>query len=77
MKRLFISLVCSILALSINAQDSIPQSFTKGLNFRNIGPAGMSGRITAIKIDPRNENLIYVGSASGGLRKCSNGGQTG
>ncbi len=76
MKRLFISLVCSILALSINAQDSIPHSFTKGLNFRNIGPAGMSGRITAIKIDPRNENLIYVGSASGGLWKSTNGGQT-
>ncbi len=44
------------------------------LNFRNIGPAGMSGRITAIDVNLRNKDIIYVGSASGGVWKSINGG---
>lgn len=56
------------------AQDSIPNKELSALNFRNIGPAGMSGRITAIEVDPRDKNSIYGGSASGGLWHSSNGG---
>ncbi len=43
---------------------------------RNIGPGGMSGRVTAFASDPRNENVIYVGTASGGLWKTVNAGTT-
>lgn len=74
MKRpLFVAflLLFSVLGL---AQDSIPQKFLSDLNFRSIGPAGMSGRITAIKVDPRDDNRIYAGSASGGLWRSENGG---
>ena len=46
----------------------------KGLKFRSIGPAGMSGRVTAIDVVRRNPNIIYVGSASGGLWKSESGG---
>ena len=48
----------------------------KNLNFRNIGPAGMSGRITAIDVDLSNPDRIYVGSASGGVWLSENGGVT-
>lgn len=45
----------------------------KGMSVRNIGPAGMSGRVTAIDVDKVN-NIIYVGTASGGLWKSENSG---
>jgi len=43
---------------------------------RNIGPAGMSGRITAIDAVASNANTIYVGAASGGVWKTENSGHT-
>ncbi len=46
----------------------------KGLKIRNIGPAGMSGRITAIDVDLSNPDIIYAGSASGGVWKSMSGG---
>ncbi len=46
----------------------------KSLKFRNIGPAGMSGRVTAIDVDLSNDNRIYIGSASGGVWLSENGG---
>jgi photosystem II stability/assembly factor-like uncharacterized protein len=45
-----------------------------GLNARSIGPSGMSGRVTAIDAVESNPNIIYVGSASGGLWKTESGG---
>ena len=41
---------------------------------RNIGPAGMSGRITAIDAVVDDPNIIYLGAASGGVWKTINGG---
>jgi photosystem II stability/assembly factor-like uncharacterized protein len=46
----------------------------KGLKIRNIGPAGMSGRITSIDVDLSNPDIIYAGSASGGVWKSTGGG---
>ncbi|MCR9154003.1 MAG: hypothetical protein NXI09_07840 [Bacteroidetes bacterium] len=70
-----ILLIAAFLSLNlVYAQDSIPKKFLNDIEFRSIGPAGMSGRITAIKVDPRNENHIYAGSASGGLWESRNGG---
>jgi len=48
----------------------------KNMKARSIGPAGMSGRITAIDALYTNPDLIYVGSASGGVWKTENGGNT-
>jgi photosystem II stability/assembly factor-like uncharacterized protein len=48
----------------------------KGIRPRNIGPGGMSGRVTAFAVDTRNENVFYVGTASGGLWKTVNAGTT-
>ena len=41
---------------------------------RNIGPAGMSGRVTAIDVVHSNPDVMYVGTASGGLWKSTSGG---
>ncbi|MDX2304938.1 MAG: hypothetical protein NW226_19160 [Microscillaceae bacterium] len=46
----------------------------KGMKPRAIGPAGMSGRITAIDAQVSNPQVIYAGAASGGLWKTEDGG---
>lgn len=45
-----------------------------GMNFRSIGPAGMSGRVTSIDAVHSNPDIIYIGTASGGLWKTESGG---
>jgi len=48
-----------------------------GLGARNIGPAVMSGRISAIDaVHEGNRLTIYVAAATGGVWKSSNGGTT-
>jgi len=41
---------------------------------REIGPAGMSGRVTAIDVQNSEPDVIYVGAASGGVWRSTNGG---
>lgn len=48
----------------------------KNLSWRNIGPAIMVGRVTDIEGVPGNPNIVYVGSASGGVWKTEDGGIT-
>ena len=47
-----------------------------GLEWRNIGPVNMSGRVADVEGVPGNPNIVYVGSASGGIWKTVNGGIT-
>jgi photosystem II stability/assembly factor-like uncharacterized protein len=48
-----------------------------GLRARNIGPASMSGRIAALDgVLEKGRVTIFVGAASGGVWKSSNGGTT-
>ncbi len=56
------------------AQKTLLSQF-KNWKPRNIGPAGMSGRITSIDAIVSNANTIYVGAASGGVWKTENSGQ--
>lgn len=46
----------------------------EGLRIRNIGPAGMSGRVTSIDAVHSDPRTIYIGTASGGLWKSESGG---
>ncbi|WP_299224576.1 hypothetical protein [uncultured Psychroserpens sp.] len=46
----------------------------KNMKPRNIGPGGMSGRVTAIDVVHNNTDIMYVGTASGGLWKSTSGG---
>jgi len=54
----------------------ITSQLFRHINWRNIGPANMMGRITDIEGVPGDPNLVYVGSASGGVWKTENGGIT-
>ncbi|MGE5349164.1 MAG: WD40/YVTN/BNR-like repeat-containing protein, partial [Actinomycetota bacterium] len=65
-----------ILITVVMAGQKTDMSLFNGIKPRNIGPAGMSGRVTAFAVDPRNENVFYVGTASGGLWKTVNAGTT-
>ena len=75
MKIFLTPLFLITLLLSAVAQ-KVDTEKLKGIKTRNVGPAGMSGRFTAIGVDPRNAAVIYAGSASGGLWKTTNGGIT-
>jgi photosystem II stability/assembly factor-like uncharacterized protein len=57
----------------VTAQKASLEQF-KNWKPRNIGPAGMSGRITTIDAVHTNPNIIYVGAASGGIWKTENSG---
>ncbi len=46
------------------------------LTARHIGPALMSGRINDLENHPTNKNIIYAGTAGGGVWKSNNGGTT-
>jgi photosystem II stability/assembly factor-like uncharacterized protein len=47
-----------------------------GLQFRNIGPATMGGRIDDLAVLESNPAVFYVGTATGGLWKTINNGTT-
>jgi photosystem II stability/assembly factor-like uncharacterized protein len=63
---------------SAPAQDVKFDSDTiSGLGARNIGSAAMSGRVAALAATKEDGRLtVYVGAASGGVWKSSNGGTT-
>ncbi len=41
---------------------------------RSIGPAGMSGRVSAVAVNPLDPTVIYVGAATGGVWRSRDGG---
>ncbi|MFD2586979.1 WD40/YVTN/BNR-like repeat-containing protein [Croceitalea marina] len=67
-----------LLALVLASTSLFAQEFTmdlvQDLKPRNIGPGGMSGRVTAIDVVTENPDVMYVGTASGGLWKSTSGG---
>ena len=72
MQRLFFLL---ILTLSVsNAQEQFSPSWLKNTPARNIGPGGMSGRVTTIDVVLSDPDVIYAGTASGGVWKSTSGG---
>ncbi len=52
-----------------------PEIF-QNLKWRSIGPANMMGRVADVEGVPGDPNILYVGSASGGVWKTVNGGTT-
>ena len=61
------------LIFSASAQP-VPTALMKSMKARSIGPAGMSGRVTAIDGVSGQNGVIYVGTASGGLWRSESGG---
>ena len=69
-----------LMILPLNAQRRKAQVEEKisldAFEFRNIGPAFLSGRIADIAIDPNDENRWFVAVGSGGVWKTENSGTT-
>jgi len=66
-------LLVAVFTPRVTAQ-SIPADAFAGLKARSIGPAVTSGRVMTIAVDPTNKAVIYIGAASGGVWKTTNGG---
>ena len=76
MRKSILLCICSaFICLLVTAQKVNLDQF-KSLKPRNVGPAGMSGRITTIDVVLSNPNVIYLGSASGGVWKTENSGNS-
>ncbi len=63
------------LTLKTEAQ-TLSTQLQETMDLRSIGPAGMSGRVTAIDAETDNPEVIYIGTASGGVWKSVSGGIT-
>ncbi len=74
MRRLLLLPVMFLASLAIYAQTVDLAKQFKNMKPRNIGPAGMSGRVTAIDAVWSNPEQIFLGTASGGVWKTDNGG---
>lgn len=76
MKSVLRSVLLGLLfAAQVSAQPVDLAKF-ETMKARSIGPAGMSGRVTAIDVVQRTPEVIYVGTASGGLWKSTDAGVT-
>ena len=73
LKKFSLILVLSFLTMGLAAQKFNLDQF-KNWKPRNIGPAGMSGRITTIDAVVADPNHIWIGAASGGVWKTTNAG---
>ncbi len=67
---LLLALICAPFAMAQN----VSMELLENLKPRNIGPGGMSGRVTSIDAVHDNPEIMYVGTASGGLWKSTSGG---
>ncbi len=71
---LTIIMVCTTILFSeLHQFDS---DILKRIKWREIGPACFGGRIDDIEAVPNNPNIIFIGSASGGIFKSFNNGIT-
>ena len=75
---IIIFLLLSFLSLSVDLKaqkkpDLNSNTFGE-ISARHIGPATMSGRISALDAVQNDPRILYAGSASGGIWKTENGG---
>ena len=72
MRRASLFALSILFAASAAAQSPVPP--INDLQWRNIGPANMAGRVTDIEAVESNPAIVYVGAASGGVWKSTNAG---
>ncbi|WP_439105843.1 VPS10 domain-containing protein [Congregibacter sp.] len=73
---LFTSIVSALFLSAASAAANLDSDLLSGMKARNIGPAGMSGRVSSVASVSSNPNMIVVGAASGGVWRSDNGGIT-
>ena len=68
----------AITGVSADTTQQLDPGVISGLGIRNIGSATMSGRIAALDAAHRKDGttVLYVGAASGGVWKSTDGGTT-
>lgn len=81
-----LALVCAVAATPLRAQNpttpqapsqkSVAESVMGALEWRSIGPANMSGRVTDVEGLPSPSKTFYVAAAAGGIWKTTNNGIT-
>ncbi len=80
MKKLIILVLgLALLPFSSGAQNSSTidlKNLFGDLRARHIGPALMSGRINDMEVHPTNNQIIYAGTAGGGVWKSNDAGTT-
>ena len=69
--RLAVALAVCLLNLPIGSR---AQDIFEDHPVRHIGPGTMSGRVTALTVDPTDRDIIYAGTASGGLWRSTSSG---
>lgn len=75
MKHRFL-LIALLLSVSTLFAQKVNMDIFKSMKARNIGPAGMSGRVTSIEVDLSDNDNILLGTAAGGIWKSTNAGHT-
>ena len=65
---------CLVLLGTLVSAQEFSMDMVQDLKPRNIGPGGMSGRITAIDVVHQQPDRMFVGTASGGVWKSTSGG---
>ena len=63
-----------LLTTTLLFSQEFSMDLVKNMKPRNIGPGGMSGRVTAIDVVQSDTNIMYAGTASGGLWKSTSAG---
>lgn len=77
MKRRISLLITVVLTFTFSTFISAQQvdtSLFHGMKVRSIGPAGMSGRIASIDAVEADHQIIFIGTATGGVWKSTNSG---
>src|SRR5215467_3565125 len=76
MKQSALVVALALCAAPLLAQETIDPSRLAGMKARSIGPAAMSGRVAAVAGVESDPDVLYTGSANGGVWKSVNGGLT-
>ncbi|MDH5588807.1 MAG: hypothetical protein OEZ65_11460 [Gemmatimonadota bacterium] len=63
-----------LMASGAGAQET--EGLFEAMAARSVGPAGMSGRVTAVDVSLQDRNIVFVGGATGGLFRSTDGGIT-
>ena len=70
--RIILSAVLpALLLLNSTEAQKLETDKLKEMKVRSIGPAKMSGRVTAVEAVVDNPSIIYIGTASGGVWKST------
>src|ERR1700709_719856 len=71
-----LGLALAVSLVSAPAPAQIDPGRLAGMEARSIGPAGMSGKVTAVEGGGPDPAVLYVGGAAGGIWKTVNAGAT-